>query len=71
MGGGSAGMVIHEFEGLVPADERCASTSSACTLKKMPADKDLTPELLFELQRKVTDETLDHPDSEGRFRNTD
>jgi Fic family protein len=34
-------------------------------------DRDLTPELVFELHRRVTDGTMDNPDASGRFRRDD
>ncbi len=34
-------------------------------------DQPLTPELVFELHRRVTEETLDKPDAAGRFRRAD
>lgn len=34
-------------------------------------DQDLTPELVFELHRRVTDGTMDNPDASGRFRRAD
>jgi Fic family protein len=34
-------------------------------------DNDLTPELIFELHRRVTEDTLDKPDAAGRLRRAD
>ena len=34
-------------------------------------DRDLTPELVFELHRRVTDGTMESPDASGRFRHAD
>ena len=34
-------------------------------------DEELTPALVFEFHRRVTDQTLDNPDAAGRFRHTD
>jgi Fic family protein len=34
-------------------------------------DRDLTPELVFELHRQITRDTLDTPDAAGRFRRAD
>jgi Fic family protein len=34
-------------------------------------DRELTPELVFELHRRVTEGTMDNPDASGRFRRAD